>query len=224
MFRPLALLRQHRYAALLIVFSGGAFIGAANWIIIGKASSRCYDDIDQIPERDIALVLGASPFSLYYVNRLDAAAELYKAGKVRHVLVSGDNGTNFYDEATAMKEGLTKRGVSEADITCDFAGFRTYDSVVRAHKIFGVEQVTIVSQKFHNTRAVYIADYTGVDAIGYNAEQPPFGYRSRTLIREVLARTVAFVELHVTGRQPRFLGKKKPIILPPKKMENRDFR
>lgn len=210
-----SLIRRYNYILILGACCGVGFVALSNAVIIGHSKHRCYNDLETIPTRDIGLVLGASPFTLYYENRLNAAADLYHAGKLKHVLVSGDNGTKFYDEATAMKHGLIKRGVPASAITCDYAGFRTYDSIIRAGNVFDVKQVTVISQKFHNTRAIYIASYNGIDAIAFNAQLPPLGYRSRTLVREVGARTIAFIELHITGCQPRFLGKKEPLVLSP---------
>ncbi len=100
-------------------------------------------------------------------NRITATISLFKAGKIDYVLVSGDNGTPYYNEPIVFKKDLVKGGIPEECIFLDFAGFRTLDSMVRAKVIFGLDQVTVISQKFHNKRAIYLAEKKGLKAIGY---------------------------------------------------------
>ena len=132
---------------------------------------------------------------------------------MRHLLVSGDNHVATYDEPTDMKEALMRRGVPESAITCDYAGFRTLDSVYRSKSVFGLSRVTVVSQAFHNKRAVTIAKRHGIDAVAYNAEDAPDGYRAYTNLREILARNLAVLDLYVLNRKPRFPGPPEPIQL-----------
>src|SRR5579871_6317361 len=133
------------------------------------------DDPAEVPEMDVALVLGAAPIgpeggpNRYFEYRLDAAAALWKAGKVKYLLVSGDNSTPDYDEPSAMRAGLIKRGVPADAIYRDFAGLRTWDSVVRAQSIFGQKRLIIVSQRFHLSRALFLARETGIEACGFEA-------------------------------------------------------
>jgi SanA protein len=128
-----------------------------------------------LPHRKVALVLGCSPklrdgsTNYFFIFRMDAGAKLIKNGNVDYLLVSGDNRRRDYDEPTAMKEALIARGVAPDRIVCDYAGLTTLDSVVRAKAIFGQAEITIVSQRFHTERAIYLARAYGVDAIGYNA-------------------------------------------------------
>jgi SanA protein len=123
----------------------------------------------------VALVLGCSPTvgggytNPFFATRIQAAAELFRLGKVDYLLVSGDNRRRDYDEPSAMKEALVAAGVPQNRIYCDYAGRRTLDSVVRAGDVFGQGNIIVVSQEFHNQRAIFIAQHRGIDAIGFNA-------------------------------------------------------
>lgn len=141
----------------------------------------------------------------YFYNRVDAAAALYHAGKVEYLVISGDNGRKGYNEPQDMKEALVGRGVPAEAIYLDYAGFRTYDSVVRMEKVFGQESFTVISQEFHNRRAVYIAQALGLDAVGYNAADVAAYGGMKTRLREKLARVRMFMDLW-TGKNPKFLG------------------
>lgn len=177
-----------------------------------SAEGRLYTRIDEIPERPVALVLGTAAKvadgrdNLFFRFRVRAAAELYHAGKVRHILVSGDNGHKSYDEATDMRNALIELGVPESAIVRDHAGFRTLDSVVRCKRVFGQPSVTIVSQRFHNERALYIARSQGMDAVAYCARDVAVSSSPTTYIREYFARVMALVDVHLLHRSPRFLG------------------
>jgi len=193
--------------------AGLLFVLAANLYTTTSTRSLVYSDPAALPGRDVALVLGANRRTYHLQNRLQAAARLYEAGKVRHVLVSGDNHSADYDEPSAMRRRLIELGVPEEAITCDYAGFRTLDSVVRAKRIFGLDRLTIVSQEFHDYRALLIARRHGIDAVAFCAEEPPEGHRQVTRKREVLARALTVLDLYVLNRQPRFLGDEEPILL-----------
>lgn len=187
-----------------------------NWYISYSTQSRIYETVNEIPENEVGLVLGASKYlgvnkkyiNYYFKNRMEKAAELYHAGKVHHLLVSGDNHSSDYDEPTDMKNYLMDLGVPETAITLDYAGFRTFDSIIRAKMIFGLNSFTIVSQEFHNERALFICDQLGIDAIAINAEDVYRGPNS--LLREYLAKTKAVVDLMV-GVKPKFLGPREII-------------
>lgn len=144
---------------------------------------------------------------------MDAAAKLYQAGKVRHFILSGDNHTETYDEPSDMKAALMARDIPESAITLDYAGFRTLDSVVRCNSVFDQKQVIIVSQEFHNLRAVFIARSKGMDAVAFNARGVSRRYSLKTWLREYLARTVAVLDVYVLGTQPHFLGEKEKIAI-----------
>lgn len=157
-----------------------------------------------VAARDFADVRSGRP-NAYFYNRVDAAAALYHAGKVEYLVISGDNGRKGYNEPQDMKEALVGRGVPAEAIYLDYAGFRTYDSVVRMEKIFGQESFTVISQEFHNRRAVYIAQALGLDAVGYNAADVAAYAGMKTRLREKLARVRMFMDLW-TGKTPKFLG------------------
>lgn len=197
----------------------GAYLLLANLAIVQRHRDALFEDPADMPQRDVAVVLGTSPRTasgrpnLHFVNRIDAAARLYHAGKVRHLLVSGDNGRKDYDEPSAMKHALIARGVPAAAITCDFAGFRTLDSVVRAKNVFGLRSCTIVSQRYHNSRALEIARAHGLDAVAFCAPDVPRSHSLKTELREIAARGVILLQLYALHSQPRFSGPAEPIRL-----------
>lgn len=192
------------------------------WLVVSSASGRTYNDAASVPagERRVALVLGCSKnlpdgrSNRFFGKRIQAAAELYQAGKCPALIVSGDNGVEGYDEPTDMKEALIAKGVPESKIYCDYAGFRTLDSVVRAKAIFGQTRLIIVSQRTHNQRAIYLARDQGMDAIGYNAQDAvlPWPKALKNWGREILARVAAVLDAKVLGTKPKFYG-------PPVKIE-----
>lgn len=200
-----------------VVFIGVAFVAAANYAIVVRHRAQLFSELEAVPRRDVGLVLGANPVTssgrpnLHFNSRIEAAAALFHAGKVRHLLVSGDNHRRDYDEPTAMKQALVARGVPAEAITCDFAGFRTLDSVVRAGAVFGLSSCTIVSQRYHNTRALEIARAHGLDAVAFCSRDVPALHSLRTEAREVLARAVTILDLYLWHRQPHFSGPYEPI-------------
>ncbi|CAM2958746.1 SanA/YdcF family protein [Rariglobus hedericola] len=196
---------------------GVAFVVFSNLRITRSHRDQLYTLVEETPERETALVLGANATlrsgrpNPHFVNRMDAAAALYHAGKVRRLLVSGDNSRADYDEPAMMKNALISRGVPASAIVCDYAGFRTLDSVIRARDVFGLTACTIVTQRYHNARALEIARAHGIDAIGFCATDTHFRYSVRTELREVVSRTVAVLDLYVWNKQPRFSGPREPL-------------
>lgn len=184
-----------------------------------SAKGRTYEDTDAIPHRRVGLVLGCAKYlsngreNLFFRYRIAAATELFAAGKVEFLLVSGDNHTPGYDEPTDMKESLIASGVPADRIYCDYAGLRTFDSVVRAQQIFGQTELTVISQRPHNQRAIFIARRKGVDAIGFNAKAVSGRRGIRTTCREQLARVKTVMDLYLLRAKPKFLGD--PIIIGP---------
>jgi SanA protein len=193
----------------LLIFMG-------NYWVTSSVEGLIHEDIEEVSYSDVALVLGTSRSingrveNPFFTHRITAAAELYFAGKVKHILVSGDNSTVKYNEPRDMKKALIARGVPAHCITMDFAGLRTLDSVVRSNKIFQQQRLTIVSQSFHNYRALFIAQKYGIDAVAYNAAYPKYA-SNRTIYREYLARVKAVLDLYVFGTAPKFLGEKVDI-------------
>jgi SanA protein len=195
--------------ALLIVATLGA--GA---LIRSSAEGRTYSDASLIPFRKTGVVLGCSRklsdgrANLFFSYRVAAAATLYKTNKISFLIVSGDNHVVGYDEATDMKKALVDAGVPADKIYCDFAGFRTLDSIVRAKEVFGQTSITVISQEFHNQRAIYIARRAAIDAIGFNAKDVDAYNSFRTKLREQFARVKTVLDVCVLRTHPKFLGPK----------------
>lgn len=166
----------------------------ANARVKSVAKSFVFDDLDSVPHNRVGLLLGTSQYlksgqtNLYYLYRIDAAEALYKAGKIEKILISGDNSRKDYNEPEDMKQSLMQRGIKEADIVLDYAGFRTYDSVIRAQKVFGQSSFTVISQRFHNERALYISHKLGLESIAFNAKDVTAYSGFKTQLREKLAR------------------------------------
>ncbi len=175
-----------------------------------------YQDVRTIPAKKAGVLLGTSKFARkgkineYWKYRIEAALSLYKAGKIRCMIISGDNSNRYYDEPTVMKKELVQAGIPDSVIYLDYAGFRTFDSMIRAFKIFGQNNFTVISQEFQNQRAVYIARHNGIDAIGFNAREVSAYYGFKTQVREKLARVKVYIDL-LFDKQPKFLGEKIPI-------------
>lgn len=173
--------------------------------------------IQDLPPRKVAVVLGCSEklangrTNLYFKYRIEAAAALFRAGKCESIIVSGDNSTNDYDEPSQMKNALIGLGVPPNRVESDYAGFRTLDSVVRAKAIFDQSEFIVVSQKFHNERAIYIAKAHGLDAVGFDARDVSKAGGIKTRLRESLARVKTILDVHVLSTEPKFLGPKVAI-------------
>ncbi len=148
----------------------------------------------------------------YYANRITSTVALFNAKKIDFILVSGDNGTIYYNEPTTMKKDLISKGIPAERIFLDYAGFRTLDSMVRAKEVFGLTEVTVISQKFHNERAIYLAEKKGLKAIGFNAEDISLESGLKVQLREYFARVKVFLDLGLKV-QPRFYGDKVKIEL-----------
>lgn len=204
---------RRRWKLLLVFFALLCLLPvAADQYVAGVATEHVYRELAEVPPRRVAVVLGTAKFApsgnvnLFYQRRLQAALDLYEEGKVERILVSGDNSRTGYDEPTFMMEDLVALGVPEEHIARDFAGFRTLDSVIRAHKVFGLDSFVAVSQEFHCLRAVYIARELGLDAVGYCAEDVGGAAGVQVRLREVAARVMAVLDVRVLDKQPKFLG------------------
>ncbi|MBQ7694036.1 MAG: YdcF family protein [Lentisphaeria bacterium] len=206
-----------RSKAVKGVLLGGAVLVLAAAVLlfwadhqVKKAAAFVYTRIEEAPAREYGLLLGTSRvvrggfLNEYFYRRIRAAVRLYRAGRVRKIIVSGDNRRKGYNEPQDMKEALMAEGVPEGAILMDFAGFRTLDSVVRARNVFGVTTFTVISQKFHCERAVYLARAKDLDAVGFAAEEVPARFRFKNAFREPLARVKAFLDLHLLRTRPHF--------------------
>ncbi|MGB0931243.1 MAG: SanA/YdcF family protein [Chitinophagales bacterium] len=189
-----------------------ALIFFCNWGIEHTTRKKVFDKVSEIPANKVGLLLGSIDVlpngrrNLYFDYRIQATVELYKANKIQYIVASGDNHSKGYDEATAMKEALMRKGIPESAIYLDYAGFRTLDSVVRCHKVFGQKRFTIISQLFHNQRAVFIASTKGLETVGFNARNVSTRYGLKVMMREYLARVKAVLDIYVLRKKPKFLG------------------
>ena len=205
-----------RWSLRLIVFAfHAALVLAGCYVVIWWiAHDLNYDRIEDVPKREAGLVLGCvrkigAYENQFFNERVNAAAALYEAGKVEYLIVSGDNHKNGYDEPTDLKAALIKKGVPAKRIYCDYAGFRTLDSVVRAKRIFTQDDCIIISQKFHNERALYIARRNGMyDAVAFNARDLSHDWMAKMYLREIFARVLAVLDVEVFGTTPKLLGEK----------------
>ncbi len=182
---------------------------------IFKANKKlCYDDTTKIPVNKAGLLLGTSKYykdgkeNLFYKYRIDAAVELYQKGKIKYIIASGDNRRKYYNEPKKMKTDLIKRGIPADRIYTDYAGFRTFDSVIRSKEIFGQNKITVISQRFHNLRALFIAKHFGIDAVAYNAQEVRGIHGIKVRFRELFARIKALLDIYILKSKPKFLGEK----------------
>lgn len=214
MIKKLALAAKIIWLLIAIVFITAFY---CNRKITNSSSPYVFDDISKISANKAGLLLGTTKRAPsggknpYFYYRVHAAAELYKAGKIKYIIVSGDNSEKSYNEPRDLRDALLEEVIPNDKIYLDYAGFRTLDSIVRCEKIFGRKKFTVISQKFHNERAVFIARSLGLEAVAYNARDLRGGAVSLKIkLREMLARVLTFVDLW-TNRQPKFLGPKVAI-------------
>lgn len=199
------------YFLLLIVLLSVSALYFCNRIVDRAAAERIFSSTADLPYNKTGLLLGTSKFlenghkNPYYVYRVQAAEELLKAGKIAYLGISGDNSRKDYDEPTMMKRDLMAAGIDSARLFLDYAGFRTFDSMVRVREIFGQDSVTVISQQFHNERALFIAEKEGIYALAFNARDVGKRMGFRTQLRERFARVKVFID-YLVGTGPKFLG------------------
>ena len=174
------------------------------WYQLVSDFSRVYiiDDINKVPFNNTGLLLGTNKElsdgrpNMYFFNRIQAATELYRAGKIQHIIVSGACHGDSYNEPDDMKAELIRNNVPADIIYPDYRGSRTLDSVIRSREIFGQNSITVISQQFHNERAIFIARNKGIDAIAFNAKDLPFHIGFITNCREIIARIRLFFDIY----------------------------
>ena len=177
-----------------------------NQIVVNNAEGKVFSDIDSIKYNDVGLLLGTTPqarfdriTNYFFIYRIDAAEQLYKAGKIEKILISGDeNSLDGINETECMRDSLVARGVPASVILLDGKGYRTISSIINANKVYGLKSFTIISQKFHNERAIYQAEHLGLDVENiqaYNAKMPKSRRAFLTTIREYFARVKMFIDL-----------------------------
>lgn len=174
-----------------------------------------FEKVTDVPTKPAAIVFGAGIKSAEMRDRVATAVALYKCGKVKKLLMTGDNGHISYNEPMAMKREAIREGVPSDDIACDYAGFRTYDSLYRARDIFDVKDAVLVSQRYHLPRAIFLAERLGLSVVGVDAGMHSYGSRQSWYdLREVAAAEAAWLDITL-GRKPKFLGKKEPLFAEP---------
>ena len=177
-----------------------------NQIVVNNAEGKAYSEIDSIKYNKVGLLLGTTPQAritkvknYFFIYRLDAAEQLYRAGKIEKIMISGDeNSLDGINEPECMRDSLVARGIPARDIILDGKGYRTINSIVNANKVFGLKSFTIISQEFHNERAIYQSEHLGLDVENlqaYNAKMPKSRRAYLTTIREYFARVKMFWDL-----------------------------
>lgn len=206
---------RRKHILLVLVFLLGIIpcvVLISNTIVVKSTQAFHSAQVEKVPAMKVCLVLGTSKelksgrTNLYFSKRIQACVKLWKAGKVKAFIVSGDNRKHSYNEAFDMRIALIREGIPDSVIHPDYAGLRTLDSVVRSKDVFGQDSIVIVSQEFHNQRALYIAQHRGVYAFGFDAEDVNTRYGFKTRIREYLARVKVLVDIHITDKKPKHLG------------------
>jgi len=216
--KPRRRLKRWLFALIGVVLLAGLFVFATNRAVLSAGDGRMYFQAEQVPAREVAIVLGSAPQirgkwkNPFFESRLDASAELWRAKKVRYFILSGDNGRNDYDEPSAMRDALIARGVPADSVTLDYAGFRTLDTMARAKAVFGQHSVIVITDDFHLSRSLFLAQAHGLDAVGFCGEHVAFGTSARTRIREIGSRTKAWLDVYVLHTKPKFLGP--PVAVP----------
>ena len=179
-----------------------------NQIVVNNAKGKVFSDIDSIRYNKVGLLLGTTPqarltriTNYFFIYRIDATERLYKAGKIEKILISGDeNSLDGINEPECMRASLVARGVPDSVIVLDGKGYRTINSLINANKVYGLKSFTIISQEFHNERAIYQAEHLGLDienVQAYNAEMPKARRAFITSIREYFARVKMFLDLYI---------------------------
>ena len=198
-FPPISWTRLARAAAAL----GGILVlvvGALNLYVVLTTRGGATSDIDELPHTQVAIVPGAmvnpdGTMSTMLADRVHRAAELYRAGKVDRILVSGDHGSWAYDEPDTMRKALVSAGIPERDIFTDHAGFDTRATMVRASEVFEVESAIVVTQGFHMARSLYLAETVGIEIHGLTADRQDYGNQgTKSNLRELLSRVKAVGE------------------------------
>ena len=193
----------------LFALSGvGALLLLCQWWVYAAGDHRIFNSADDVPENEVGLVLGTAKWigngkpNRFFSFRMDAACRLFRSGKVHSLLLSGNGLGPGRCEPEQMRSELIERGIPAAALKLDNGGIRTLDSIVRAKRVYGLNQLTIVSQEFHNRRALFFCRAYGIDAVGFNAEDVPSYEALRTLLREFLARVDAVLEITLLRPAP----------------------
>lgn len=186
-------------------------------IIDWTTDGQILTDVKKVQPKKVGLVLGTSKYvisggrNLFFKYRIDATVKLFKAGKIQHILVSGDNGHKSYNEPEEMRKELIKHGIPDHKITLDYAGFRTFDSMIRCKEVFCQTDIILITQRFHLHRAIFLANRFDIDVIGFEAKDVPENYALKTRVREYFARVKALLDIYILNTSPKFLGQRECI-------------
>lgn len=186
-------------------------------IIDWTTDGQILTDVKKVQPKKVGLVLGTSKYvisggrNLFFKYRIDATVQLFKAGKIQHILVSGDNGHKSYNEPEEMRKELIKHGIPDHKITLDYAGFRTFDSMIRCKEVFCQTDIILITQRFHLHRAIFLANRFDIDVIGFEAKDVPESYALKTRVREYFARVKALLDIYILNTSPKFLGQRECI-------------
>ena len=201
-------------AALAALAAGTVFV--PDIIVVSSAKDRIItaDEAAELENTDCVLVLGAgvrdgSPTPMLR-DRLITGISLYESGAAPKIIMSGDHGREDYDEVNVMKSYAVENGVPDSDVFMDHAGFSTYDSIYRAKAVFEADSITIVTQKYHLYRALYIADKLGINAVGVAADLDDYSGQLKRDLREITARDKDFFSC-LFKPEPKYLGEKIPV-------------
>ncbi len=210
------------WSTCIILFVCIVVMLICNQIVVNNAEGKVFSDIDSIRYNKVGLLLGTTPqarfdriTNYFFVYRIDAAEQLYKAGKIEKILISGDeHSLDGVNEPECMRDSLVARGVPASAIILDGKGYRTICSIINANKVYGLKSFTIISQKFHNERAIYQAEHLGLDIKNiqaYNAKDPKSRRAYLTTIREYFARVKMFLDL-MTFKETDYYNSNTPTI------------
>ena len=200
---------------IVLVIVGIIILFGFNQYVKVVTSKNITEDVQSVKKADAILVLGCQvredgSLSLMLQDRIDKAIELYEAGVSDKIIVSGDHGTEEYDEVNAMKNYLIEKGIPSENIFMDHAGFSTYESLYRAQYIFKAEKVVVITQEYHLYRAVYIGNKLGIKTYGVPAAKISYYGQTSREIREILARNKDFVKC-IFKLEPTYLGESIPV-------------
>ena len=198
------LIKHMRHTLIILGLSLFLLVIGCHWIVSFNSRGKTFDNIAAIPHNQVGLLLATSPFTaegvrnLYYENRIKATVQLYKHKRIDQIIVSGGDYSNQggYNELISIRDSLKNYGIPDSVILLDYEGTRTLNSIRKAKDFYRLDSLTLISQEYHNERAIYLAERYGIKAIAYNAETPDrLGKRIRNEGREYLARVKMFIDL-----------------------------
>ena len=202
-------MKKYFQIALYLAIIGLIAVVSVNYYVKSSTKTKIYYSAKKFPKNDVGIIFGAgingNQPSKYLKDRLDAGIMLWKAKRINKILLSGDNGRDEYDELTVMKNYCYNHGVDTTKIFIDYAGFDTYSTMYRAKHIFKIKRATLISQKYHLNRAIYIGQKLGIKCVGYSANKGEYlGYKY-VCFREYGSIFKSFFDV-LRNREPRFLG------------------